>query len=139
MERVLKFRAWDKFNQCFWYSDKYRTLADFFAAMQLLIDAGNGLVFQQYSGLGDKIGNRIYEGDIYRTWYSRDLSGKDIIEVIEVVQYEIEPHNRTAGCEILFHNNAEIIGNIYENPELLNSDTTDTTERRNDADSSNPS
>lgn len=40
MKREIKFRAWDKFNGCYWHSDKFENLADFFTKIQILIDGG---------------------------------------------------------------------------------------------------
>lgn len=60
----------------------------------------------QFTGLHDKNGKEIYEGDIYK--YSEDEI--DVFESIEdfyyneLIQYRVEE--------------GEIIGNIYENPEL---------------------
>jgi hypothetical protein len=56
-----KFRAWDKFNGCYWYSDNYKNLAEFFTAMQDLIDGGNELTFEMWIGLNDKNEKEIYE------------------------------------------------------------------------------
>ncbi len=74
---------------------------------------------QQYTGLKDKNGNEIYEGDI--------ISGEF---------YDTEyHHSETIKAEVVFNNGAfniairewhkpslEIIGNIFENPELIKND-----------------
>jgi len=73
----------------------------------------------QYVGLKDKNGKEFYDGDIYKSWYSRDTSGTDIIEFVELVQFDINEGKGYSGWEIVFLQNSEIIGNIYENPELL--------------------
>ncbi len=66
----------------------------------------------QYTGLLDKNGKEIYEGDIVK-WSDKI--------------YKIEWHDRMAGF-VMQHNlierpdiefESEIIGNIYENPELI--------------------
>ena len=83
------------------------------------ISFDNVEVFLQYIGCKDKNGNEIYEGNIIKTYYSWMYNA---IGVVEYVQAD-------AGFYIVFNKNkrslirgnqCEIIGNIYENPELLN-------------------
>lgn len=75
----------------------------------------------QYTGLTDKNGKEIYEGDIVK-----DLAvlpedeERDYISVVEfkwgsflIYDKEKEKYNTVA------HSTLEVIGNIYENPELL--------------------
>ena len=73
----------------------------------------------QSTGLHDKNGKEIFEGDIVKM-------AKDVYS--EPTYYEIVRHRGGAyrlesnqhGCELwLRHTNCEVIGNIYENPELL--------------------
>jgi uncharacterized phage protein (TIGR01671 family) len=79
----------------------------------------NTQTIMQFTGLKDKKGNDIYEGDILKSWYSRDTTGKDIVHTQETVEYEIKQYEGDAGYELLFLDKAEIIGNVYQNPELL--------------------
>ena len=80
---------------------------------------GEDVILMQSTGLEDKNGKEIFEGDIAKM-------AKDVYS--DPTYYEIVRHRGGAyrlesnqhGCELwLRHTNCEVIGNIYENPELL--------------------
>lgn len=71
-----------------------------------------------FTGLKDISGNQIFEGDIVKSWYSRDTPLTDIVYTTDIVEYEINEHTGFAGFKIEFFNECEVIGNIYDNPEL---------------------
>lgn len=83
----------------------------------------------QFTGLTDKNGKRIFEGDIVaQNWYDHDEPSDDSFGEVVFCEYDcsfsvldvekdgIVPLGR---CHA-FHWEVEIIGNIHDNPELLN-------------------
>ena len=77
------------------------------------------IILMQSTGLKDKNGKEIFEGDIVKM-------AKDVYS--DLTYYKIVRHRGGAyrlesnqhGCELwLRHTNCEVIGNIYENPKLL--------------------
>ena len=79
----------------------------------------NDLSLMQSTGLADKNGEEIFEGDVVKM-------AKNVYS--EPTYYEVVRHRGGAyrleskqyGCELwLRHTDCEIAGNIYENPELL--------------------
>lgn len=74
----------------------------------------------QYTGLNDKNGKEIYEGDIVKVFTNKEWRiGIIIYEhsgfTIDVTNNKELEYGRTSIIENL----TEVIGNIYDNPELL--------------------
>ena len=85
------------------------------------------LIFMQYTGLLDKNGVEIYEGDLLQSFYD-DGEIHEVIWHEESASFRVATYlnNRHGGsfAELFFmddiHENCnKIIGNIYENTELL--------------------
>lgn len=103
--REIKFRAWDKSANRMFYDYPLRS-----------IKPSNKIPLMQYTGLKDKNGKEIYEGDICDTpsgkrivtydapsfWLAENLTDKVAVDAFSTPS-------------VLEH----VIGNIYENPELL--------------------
>lgn len=69
---------------------------------------GNEENIMQFTGLKDKNGKEIYEGDILKTKFGNKIWFSDLID------YHLwNIQNSNAFSQI------EVIGNIFENPELL--------------------
>lgn len=122
MNREIKFRAWwEKEKQMFGvrsidWSGISGMRVNLIGADTVDI---NELILMQYTGLKDKNGMEIYEGDI-----CRDSLGW-IFEVFCDVNNGrfLGRHSKPRGeiyiCYVDREPSVEIIGNIYENPELL--------------------
>lgn len=129
--REIKFRAWDKMEKKF---ADYGFSVDFedgsiYDDNQVSM---NEVELMQYTGLKDKNGKDIYEGDVVQEDIRRDKRSKPIMRWSVVVYSEkgmfiVEclPKSLRQWNELYKENDeVEVIGNIYENPELLNPHTT---------------
>ncbi len=125
MQRQLKFRAWDKLAKQFTYPDKgYQghyvlTLNGQFQNLQNG-SGGDEYVVQQWTGLKDYESNDIYEGDIVRY----ELDGTVYTQTVGWGNngWEMED-TRLYGTPLITNlPNFEVIGNIFENSELLNNE-----------------
>jgi len=116
MSREIKFRVWSTFHDKkeFIYLNKF-TSKD-------LKSCDNWKVMQ-YAGLKDKNGKEIYEGDVVRIWADpKDYNGYKGHNYIGVVEWDefILGFILSDGHGLKDFEFIEIVGNIYENPELLN-------------------
>jgi len=126
--REIKFKVWSKeqktmgsptlyFGRPFTFGEVFRALGE-----------DNNYILMQYTGLKDDNDKEMYEGDVLRFW-DRDAVIADTDGEIGYVVFnkfngwvvnkekyddEMSYYQILAFCE-----NYEIIGNIYENPELL--------------------
>lgn len=114
MNREIKFRAWDALYDKMLYSNKGNLSSFFHAVEQRPKDQAPVM---QSTGLYDKNGREIYEGDIIRRYGVRELL---IIEWRQHGAFRAVSKDHSAG-DWYFDNPAEndIMGTIFENPELL--------------------
>ena len=124
--REIKFRAWDNVEKEFIGQD-YFNLIDFVGnTYQFSLGKLNQEIsfeLMQFTGLKDKNGVEIYEGDVItHNVYIKESGRLERSEPKEIF-WDIEKSgwetNRTGYSSGLFYDNYEIIGNIYSNPELL--------------------
>ncbi len=125
MNREIKFRAWDKLENVMWFNgfsvSAYGNIHFYEPSREYCGYSNLDWILMQYTGLKDKNGKEIYEGDICRmTW--------DGHEIIAPMIFNQEKAQFGLDAEVDFESPAyikdvptppEIIGNIYENPELI--------------------
>jgi len=102
--REIKFRAWDKDIKKMLEVNFYQYI--FFQYLHYTYPQDNTLM--QFTGLFDKEGKEIYEGDIVIEGYKGKYGTYE-------VKWNVKGFN--LGSED--GDEYEVIGNIYENPELL--------------------
>ncbi len=105
--REIKFRAWDKSRNVM-VNDVSTGTITIWNSFDNVSSEAKDCDFMQYTGLKDKNGKEIYEGDIVQF---RDEGKKEYSSNIQ----EVTMHT---GCYWSI-TDWTIIGNIYENPELL--------------------
>jgi len=127
--RDIKFRAWDKVlgmvqvikisGSGSWFEVSHDNVTDFYTLDR------DGANLMQYTGLKDKNGVEIYEGDILqRIWSDKSILQQFTVKWLEEnTGYNISKqllestrYNRQTGLKA---HGFKIIGNIYKNPELL--------------------
>ena len=117
MSRQLKFRVWDKAENEFSDISEYDSWNWFDRFRDAKIP--ETLTIQQYTGLKDKNGTDIYEGDIVKATSDQFVNENFIGKVIFDEGCFLTWINKNDIRGIWGEDDIEVIGNIFENKDLL--------------------
>jgi uncharacterized phage protein (TIGR01671 family) len=106
--REIKFRAWDKITRKWIFEG---LTINQIASLSYYEFENKDVEFMQFTGLKDKNGKEIYEG------YIINVNGENICITFEDGCFGV--YGKDNSCALFELDEFNIIGNIYENPELL--------------------
>jgi len=124
--REIKFRAWSELDSMMYDCDMENDIQTYFSN-------SDGITLMQYTGLKDKNGEKIFEGDIlnrnaviFSGTRQERIDAKNDIVCTHDVRWDSEELTYTINNDNLGTYNGwnclKVIGNIYENKELLNNE-----------------
>jgi uncharacterized phage protein (TIGR01671 family) len=119
--REIKFRVWNiknkKWIDSWWLQfGSYNRLITDIGCYINLSEHSHDYIIQQYTGLKDKNCKEIYEGDIVKFIQWPNQSPLQIVFKDGVFTYDNTFYDFDG---LLYPNECEIIGNIFETPDLL--------------------
>ncbi len=127
MNRIIKFRAWNKITERIYQWQEIENSSDNYLFENFDGLENSGYILMQFTGLTDKNGKEIYEGDILQKLFyeqpDNTIGSRPYGKSFEVVWTERKTAcpdcmSEGVGFEDVVSNSI-VIGNIYENPELL--------------------
>ncbi len=130
MNREFKFRAWDTFHEemiifphktrDLVFTDKGPNIICFHRGIRLPLNEDRELILMQYTGLKDSEGKEIYEGDVVIGKTDYPNQPKFVIDYVKITGGK-DYDTFAIGFDLWIFKSEEltVIGNIYENPELM--------------------
>lgn len=119
--REIKFRAWDKELEKMHYDIEYiyDDVGTSCASFGDMLEDTERFNVMQYTGLKDKDGKEIYEGDIvhFKTLRSKEYIG-EVKSYEDAASFFVVAKEHYMECLDDVYD-LEVLGNIYENKELL--------------------
>lgn len=136
MNRPIEFRVWDISHKCFLPNNVYALINSDFGAFGIMLKDWNNYregeylypreqTFSQFTGLHDKNGKKIFENDLFQV-------ANNVIYEIRWCNGGNSNHEWYGGCFVLYIDeenfypmdeyaieNGEVIGNIFENKNLI--------------------
>jgi uncharacterized phage protein (TIGR01671 family) len=119
--REIKFRIWNVDANCWIALESNMKDITWLRFNKFNV---NNLIFQQFTGLKDRNGQNIYEGDLINFSWQVDYG-----EFCDNKNQEVFYNNESAcfvfGKDIIcmldrvVYDTLEVVGNVFENPELL--------------------
>ena len=126
MNDRFRFRAWDNREEKYIYNaqDQYDDEVECFGNM--FDTYGDRYAVEQCTGLKDKNGKLIYEGDIIKCSYGSEYYVGCVVWDSEEIQFSMEVNEELYSfSQHSESHKIEIIGNIHENPEMIDENNRD--------------